>query len=144
MPAYDSDFSEASLAPPSDSDYQSEEEPEIGWAEQSRLKALVPPFCRLKPKLPIGRWVWHCLGPNCRYQINMLKLTAENLKGLSSKMTEWLRLGEWDLGHPLTQAGWRQMIEMHYDEHMRVAGVELYQRVDAAGKATVCINFALE
>lgn len=142
MPAlYDSDFSEESSAPPSDSDYDSSvPDSDERQAERQRLKAKVPPFCVIVPKLLTGRFVWHCPGQRCRYAINMLRLTDENTQRLAPKMVAYLKSGEWaDLSDQFVQAGFRQMVDMHYDDHCRAMGVIMLQRKNTEGKWEVCV-----
>lgn len=74
----------------------------------------------------------------------MLHLSEKNTERLAPKMADYLR-GQWqDLSDPKVMTGFRQMVDMHNDEHMKKAGVLLVQRRDASGKFEVNTQFCSE
>lgn len=117
---YDSDFSELSTPPASDSDsddtYVSKD-----------LKSRIPSYCWEEPVIPPGRFAWHCHG--CSYVINLLDLRDENLKGLSKEAIGVLRRKPLPyLTEPSMHAAFLLMVSNHYQEHMRRNGVTLELR----------------
>jgi hypothetical protein len=123
MATYDSDFSELSTPPASDSDSADEDiDPEI--------LAQIPQCLYLDPVLPDAGFKWYCpVPPSCEYTIDMLALTDENLKSLSLDDAQFLRGKRWSLlREPRVIENFYSMVSRHYYEHLGKQGIILRAR----------------
>ncbi|KAF8898756.1 hypothetical protein BD779DRAFT_1666546 [Infundibulicybe gibba] len=124
---YDSDFSEDSTPPPSESE---SETPDLKYHS---LVARVPRYCWEKPFIPCGRFIWLCAG--CGYTIDFLNLTEENLKTLppNSHLTHILKNQTWEyLKEVPIQEAFYLMVQQHYLIHARENGVDFVWKNNTA------------
>jgi len=123
MASYDSDFSELSTPPVSDSDSADEDiDPEI--------LAQIPRCLYLEPVLPDAGFKWYCPVPgSCEYTIDMLALTDENMKSLHLLDTQFLRSKWWSsLREPRVVESFYSMVSRHYYEHLWKQGIRFRAR----------------
>ncbi|KAF8642257.1 hypothetical protein AX16_009532 [Volvariella volvacea WC 439] len=119
---YDSDFSEASTPPASDS----EPDTEISSGD---LLSRIPHYCWKPPELPLGEFKWSC--PGCNYEINLMDVRDEQLEGVSPRIADAMRRKAWKLiSEPEVQVAFRQMVSIHWQQEMRRNGVQVVQRGD--------------
>ena len=119
---YDSDFSEASTPPESDSD----EEP-----SNPELVARVPRYCWRPPHIPAGRFVWDC--PGCDYYIDFLDLKKEDLEPLTKELSQYMTSKKWQsIGDDKVREAFALMAGHHYTWHMQKNGVQLVQKGNKA------------
>jgi hypothetical protein len=117
---YDSDFSEASTPPMSDSDSDSNISPD------PELLALIPRCLWDPPELPIAGFVWTCPVPDCEYSIDFLKLTAENVAGLLDNEVRFLKNKKWtSIQDGRVTRNFYLMVTVHWDDHLERNGIQL-------------------
>ncbi|KAF5358465.1 hypothetical protein D9756_001489 [Leucocoprinus leucothites] len=113
---YDSDFSEASTPPASDSESE---------AADQRLVEKVPWYCRVPPELEESQHVWRC--PGCKtYHIDLLHPAEEELEEIPEYYAEILRSKDWQKvtdARLLTAFG--HLVSNHYEEHLKKLGIQL-------------------
>jgi hypothetical protein len=134
MASYDSDFSEPSTPPASDSDSAPEDiDPE--------LVAQIPRCLYFDPVLPDAGFTWYCpVPPSCEYTIDMLALTDENLKPVRPHDALFLKSKKWSsLREPKVVELFYIMVSQHYHEHLEKQGIRLRHR----GQLKVIICFCL-
>ena len=113
---YDSEFSSISTSSASDTDS------DIPYSAD--LESRVPLFCMQPPKIPAGRFKWEC--PGCDYVIDLLRLTAENTKGLSPELDAYLREKSWQyINEDKMKWSLHKMISNHYKSHLHQNGVHV-------------------
>ncbi|KAJ7596515.1 hypothetical protein C8J56DRAFT_882250 [Mycena floridula] len=123
---FDSDFSEESTPPPSDSEYDS-------WNDDREvlhtLKTAVPLFCRVAPELPPGKFIWDCPDPACQYHIDLLNATKADMENLPQDIQDgWNQFLEerWNATEPHFQLMFFSIVSYHYDfAHIRPHGIVL-------------------
>ncbi|KAF8641109.1 hypothetical protein AX17_000752 [Amanita inopinata Kibby_2008] len=117
---YDSDFSEASTPPGTDS------EDEHAYAPPE-LVARVPRFCWFPPEMASGSFSWDC--PGCSYSIDFLNLKPKDLEVLPHELAEFMERKCWKSIHDDDfQSAFIMTVSQHYTWHMRRNGVELVRR----------------
>jgi hypothetical protein len=78
----------------------------------------------LTPEIPAGRFKWEC--PGCDYIVDFLNLTAENTKGLSADIGDFLREKSWQyLNEDQVKWAMQKIISIHYNSHLRRNGVQV-------------------
>src|ERR1700678_3119292 len=101
---YDSDFSEASTIPSS----ESEDEAPFPTSK-------VPEFCRYPPEIPNGRFVWNCSG--CDYDIDFLNLSPDILNHLPNDAKRVFDSETWTIKDEAVQLVFFQLVSDHYTVH---------------------------
>ena len=130
---YDSDFSEASTVPASDS-----EDDDID-PRAAELLARVPKYCWYPPSIPAGRFIWNC--PGCEYSIDFLNLKKCDLEALSEEEGRYMAQKMWKSMHDEeVRMAFTLMSAKHYFEHMHNRGVDIVQRRDKASRPSPCVN----
>jgi hypothetical protein len=132
---YDSDFSEPSTPGASDSESGPEDiNPE--------LLERIPRFLFNEPQLPDSGFTWYCPAPECEYIIDMLDLTADQLKVLPWGEAMFLQGKSWSsLNNDRVVTNFYAMAEQHYYDHIKDLGIRLERR--GANKASFSLNFII-
>jgi len=102
---YDSDFSEDSTIPSS----ESEEEPLYPISK-------IPTFCLYPPEIPDGRFIWNC--PNCDYNIDFLNLSTDIVNQLPDDTKLLLDSKTWTIKDEPIQFLFLTLASEHYKDHL--------------------------
>ncbi|KAJ3565004.1 hypothetical protein NP233_g7923 [Leucocoprinus birnbaumii] len=124
---YDSDFSEASTPPLSDSESE---------VADQRLLEKIPWYCRVPPELE-SHHLWRC--PGCRvYQIDLLHLDDDELEEIPEQFAKTLRSIRSKADDvPKSDevlVAFGHLVHQHYERHLRELGVQI---VDEDGDVSV-------
>ena len=66
---------------------------------------------------------WQCEIKGCRYSIDLLNLTTENLEMLNGETAAKLRLQDWSLSDPWIRLAFKAMVEGHRVKHLESWGL---------------------
>jgi len=82
----------------------------------------VPMAFRFVPRIP-DDFRWWCEIEGCRYKIDLLDLTNENLAMVDGKTAAKLRLQDWSLSDPWVRLAFKVMVEDHRAKHLESWGL---------------------
>jgi hypothetical protein len=116
---YDSDFSQLSSPSWSDSSSASIEPPD------PEVFALLPPCLWHPPDLPDSTFLWQCPIHACKYTIDMLNLTDENVKCLDREGARFLRAKRWRISEEKVVSRFYDMVSDHWNDHLALKGIKL-------------------
>jgi hypothetical protein len=132
---YDSDFSpDYTTSEWSDSD-------DVDFSElRGPLKGVS--FCSQPPQIPLGHFVWHCPGQDCRKAIDLLDPSPQDILLLPPALARALQTKRWNgQDFPIQQA-LAVMVSHHYQhEHLALAG---FQQVSTKSGARFRLSEALQ
>lgn len=116
---YDSDFSEGSTPPATDSESDTDSQ------HDERLAARVPWYCRVPPTLESTQHVWRC--PGCGdYRIDLLQPDEDELEEIPEYYAELLRLRNWSkVTEPDVMMAFGYLVNNHYTGHLKALGIQL-------------------
>ena len=86
------------------------------------IAARIPTTFCFAPRPP-DDFHWWCEIENCRYNINLLDLTDENLVMLDGETAAKLRLQDWSLSDPWVRLTFKTMVEDHRVKHLESWGL---------------------
>lgn len=100
-------------------DYEEEEitDPSILEVVPISLMDQAPRFPATSP--------WECTDPSCSYTINLHNPSTDNLIGLSRNDINFIRSLKWDPGNSRIVTLFNSMVEAHFHDHLKEAGVRL-------------------
>ena len=126
MRTYDSDFSVESDVP---SPWSSRSpSPAARTRPDPDLVALLPSAFFYPPQLtPTLKWM--CAAPGCRYIVDLLNLTDENLAtdNITERDKQLLRSKRWTVREVWVREAFAYMVDKHHSHHMKEWGIQVEQ-----------------
>lgn len=111
--------------------------------ERANLRRLIPSFCLEVPKMEVE---WVCPAAQCGYTIDLVCLTEDQVKDLprpvQHMLTRLTRARPDKLKEESVHHYWRVMVDDHYMQHCREAGVEVLETTHRDGMLVVRSSIA--